>query len=368
MATAIIVIDVLAQWGIPESAIAPVGFLAAQLLALVWVFLRPRARTAVIFIAVSAICIAGYQLTLLTAAPSIADPSPFLVNRPVMVICAIGAVTGTTRGGIIWTTAALLLGESASIAVHVGLGHALRPGLGPVLVWVLIVILMLWLRRSRAIQAERVPDAAALDRETQRLQHESDAEDRAAAVIHDTVLSDLAAIVHGLAMLPDHHRRHLRENVGRLRAAMSGEAETAASASASIDLDLLGVVSDLQWKGLTVDLSGSDSALTQLTKHGRSAALNAIRAALENVLLHSGTASADLFIDDNAHQVMIMVVDQGVGFDPDAVGSDRLGVRLSIIKRVEDCAGSATVWSELGVGTSLLLTLPKAEGGGRGGE
>jgi signal transduction histidine kinase len=138
---------------------------------------------------------------------------------------------------------------------------------------------------------------------------------------------------------------------------MSGTGED--TESGSVDVELLSVVSDLQWRGLTVEVSGRGSAIARLSKPARAAALNAIRAALENVLEHAGTESADLFIDDNADQVMIMVVDQGRGYDADAVGSDRLGLRLSIVKRVEDCGGQATVWTQPGVGTSVVLTLPK---------
>jgi len=53
-----------------------------------------------------------------------------------------------------------------------------------------------------------------------------------------------------------------------------------------------------------------------------------------------------------------MVIDQGVGFDVDAVPSDRLGLRASVVRRVEDAGGTVRIWSKPNSGTSVLITLP----------
>lgn len=357
LATVVLVIDQLAHRGLGAAAIAPAGFLAAQLAALILMFLRPRPRTGIIYLATGVVSIAGYQLALLTIDPTIGDTSQYLLNRPIVALCAIGAITGRPIGGIQWSTAALLAGELTSVAVQFALGLRVALGIGPLLAYLLIVILMLWIRRSATNQAARMPDGRSIDEETKRLEEERDAEARAAAIVHDTVLSDLAAIVHGRVVLTEHDRKHLRDNIQRLNSAMAGTSEP--TASGRVDLDLLGVVSDLQWRGLSVEISGAGSALSLLDPPTRTATLSAISAALENVLVHAGTTSADLFIDDNADEVMIMVVDQGSGFETDAVGDDRLGLRLSIVKRIEDCGGRATLWSRPGVGTSVLFSLPK---------
>ena len=350
------VADVMSRHGDAEAAIAPLGFLAAQLAALTLLYLRPRPRTAVLFIIVSVACVVGYEAALYSYGPTMSGASQYLANRPIVALCAIGAVTGTPVSGIQWSTAGLLAGEVASTALQLVMGRTVELGIGPFLAWLLIVVLMLWIRRSARAQSS-VPDPRNVDEETLRLEAERDAEARAASVVHDTVLSDLAAIVHGRVVLTEHDRQHLRQNVARLSAAMSGTVD--ATECWSVDEELLGVVSDLQWRGLTVEVSGRGSAIAELSLPARTAALDAIRAALENVLAHAGTESADLFIDDNADQVMIMLVDKGRGYDAHAVGGDRLGLRLSIVKRVEDCGGRATVWTQPGVGTSVLLLFPK---------
>jgi signal transduction histidine kinase len=53
-----------------------------------------------------------------------------------------------------------------------------------------------------------------------------------------------------------------------------------------------------------------------------------------------------------------MIVDSGSGFDPHEIGDDRLGVRASIIQRVEAVGGYARVWSTPGNGTSVLISMP----------
>ena len=357
--TAVIVVDVLASIGLVQAAITPIACLVVQLAALALLYLRPRPRFAIIYIVVGVVCIAGFQLALFSAAPSAAEIDPYLANRPIVALCAIGAVTGRPIGGIQWSTAALIAGELTSVLVQLSLGRSVELGVGPLLAYLLVVTLMLWLRRSSTNQTG-VPDERRVDEETVRLEQEREAEARAAAVIHDTVLSDLAAIVHGRVVLTEHDRQHLRENMLRLTSAMAGDSEP--TASVPVDLELLSVVSDLRWRGLSVEISGSGAALSLLDDPTRAAALGAIRAALENVLVHAGTSSADVFIDDNPDEVMVMVVDQGKGFEAEAVGDDRLGLRLSILKRVEDGGGRATLWSRPGVGTSVVLSLPKRAG------
>jgi signal transduction histidine kinase len=59
-----------------------------------------------------------------------------------------------------------------------------------------------------------------------------------------------------------------------------------------------------------------------------------------------------------ADDITLMVTDQGAGFDMAKIPADRLGVRTSIIQRIEDVGGSAQIWSSPGGGTSVVLTIP----------
>ena len=53
--------------------------------------------------------------------------------------------------------------------------------------------------------------------------------------------------------------------------------------------------------------------------------------------------------------------DRGVGFDPDAVASDRHGLRDSIVERMRRHGGTAEVRSNAGSGTEIRLTQPIRE-------
>jgi signal transduction histidine kinase len=54
----------------------------------------------------------------------------------------------------------------------------------------------------------------------------------------------------------------------------------------------------------------------------------------------------------------VFVRDRGTGFDPDAVPEDRLGLRESVIGRMDRAGGSARVRSTSGEGTEIALHLP----------
>jgi signal transduction histidine kinase len=51
-----------------------------------------------------------------------------------------------------------------------------------------------------------------------------------------------------------------------------------------------------------------------------------------------------------------------VGFDPDKVGEDRLGVRRSIIERMERHGGKAEIRSSPGNGTEVRIAVERRPG------
>ena len=50
--------------------------------------------------------------------------------------------------------------------------------------------------------------------------------------------------------------------------------------------------------------------------------------------------------------------DRGIGFDPEQVAEDRLGLRGSIVGRVERHGGTVTIRSAPGEGTEVQMSLP----------
>ena len=62
-------------------------------------------------------------------------------------------------------------------------------------------------------------------------------------------------------------------------------------------------------------------------------------------------------VEDTA--CLCFVRDRGVGFDIDAVGDDRQGLRGSIIGRIERHGGQVSVRSTPGTGTEVEIRMPR---------
>jgi signal transduction histidine kinase/phage shock protein PspC (stress-responsive transcriptional regulator) len=86
------------------------------------------------------------------------------------------------------------------------------------------------------------------------------------------------------------------------------------------------------------------------------AMLSAAREAAVNAAKHSAAAKVDIFAEVDGSDVDLFVRDRGIGFEPDAVPDDRLGVRRSIVDRMERHGGSAEIRSTVGEGTEVRLS------------
>jgi len=56
--------------------------------------------------------------------------------------------------------------------------------------------------------------------------------------------------------------------------------------------------------------------------------------------------------------IQVKVVDEGTGFDPTTVPTERLGVRVSILERMSSAGGYADIESAPGEGTIVTLHWP----------
>ncbi|HLU63730.1 MAG TPA: ATP-binding protein, partial [Protaetiibacter sp.] len=80
--------------------------------------------------------------------------------------------------------------------------------------------------------------------------------------------------------------------------------------------------------------------------------------AMVNSLQHAGTARRWVVVRGGSSEVTVEVGDDGCGFDPDAVPTERLGVRVSILERVASVGGSAVIDTAPGTGTVVALRWP----------
>ena len=94
----------------------------------------------------------------------------------------------------------------------------------------------------------------------------------------------------------------------------------------------------------------------------RTAALvQAAGEAMTNAARHSGADRVSVYVESTPTQVDVWVTDQGRGFNPDLVGTDRLGIRESIIGRMQRSGGTASITSDQEDGTEVHLHLPREE-------
>ena len=240
-----------------------------------------------------------------------------------LVLVLVGVLLVVVRGGDPAYFGRVLL---ATLTVLGGAGLVLAP-------WAV----RLW----RDLDTER----AARAREAERAD--------IAAHLHDSVLQTLALIQRSagdqaqVARLARAQERDLREWLYGPRDDGSDVMLAAAVKQAVAEVeDRLGVAVEVVVVG-DRRLDGSGAALVA-----------ALREAVSNAVRHAG-APVTVYVETGPDGVEAFVRDRGPGFDPDAVPVDRLGVRESIVGRMQRHGGTATIRSTPD-GTEVRLELPEA--------
>jgi signal transduction histidine kinase len=210
-----------------------------------------------------------------------------------------------------------------------------------------------------------VPNFDELEAETQRLARGEDLSRRTTAAVHDTVLNDLSIVMNTTDTLDERTVARLLQDLEQLRSAewisQTTAIPTADDEDASLRNEIMRMVSDFQWRGLSIHVTGYGSGVYRLDPDVARALVGSVSAAFENVLRHSGASVAELEVIYGEDVITVMVSDQGAGFDLAAVPRDRLGVRGSIVDRMDSVGGSARIWSSPGSGTTVMLTVPILE-------
>jgi signal transduction histidine kinase len=173
-----------------------------------------------------------------------------------------------------------------------------------------------------------------------------------AAHLHDSVLQTLALLQKNAgdqATVATLARRQERE----LRAWLYGNDEqpddslvAALRASAADVEDTHHVPVEV----IAVGDAALDSDVAAVAKAAREAMINAAK--------HAGVDRIDVYAEADGHTTSVFVRDRGVGFDPESMAEDRMGVRGSIVGRVERHGGTVTIRSNPGEGTEIAMTMP----------
>ncbi|MCU1579114.1 MAG: hypothetical protein JWP19_1318 [Rhodoglobus sp.] len=360
-----ILIEYTVDHDIVGSLAMPLGILVVMLGLAVVAFLFPRAWVAVVYLVLASAGAVAFELSLIAAHAAIAQDGLFLLNRPAVSLVLIGVGATTTLSGITWSAVGFLVSTLVTVVVSTVAYTPLSTGWGPLLIFAAYVLAYLLLQAIQASQRRRLPNFDDLEKETLRLGAEENLRARVAAAVHDTLLNDLSIVMTAPDELDDRIRARLHEDLDTLTSA-EWQHESAAvtvldDQDSSLRNQIMLVISDLQWRGLTVHVTGSGPGIYRVAPKAATAIVDAIRACLENVLRHAGTTVAELDLAYTPDDIAIMVSDEGTGFDTDTVAADRLGLRQSVVERIRSVNGSVRIWSTPGAGTSVLIRVPVVE-------
>jgi signal transduction histidine kinase len=273
-----------------------------------------------------------------------------------------------------WAAAGVLAGPAGAAGRSPAAGAAVLLGVA-VVAW---AGLRLMTRRAEAAdtaldRADRDARAefVSLTRSTERREHDR--------LLHDTVLNTLTALARGTGTAVSEVRARCRHDVTLMEYALrdTGAAdEEALGPCGGLVIGIEAVAAGLRDRGLTVhvDVCGRVPALAgvavgpldgdwpEVPVQVATALAHAVREALANVASHAGTGEAWVELrptppDGPAPSGLEVIVrDEGTGFDPARTDPARLGVRRSIIERVADWGGTASVHSAPGQGTVVRMS------------
>jgi signal transduction histidine kinase len=199
-----------------------------------------------------------------------------------------------------------------------------------------------WMKMVRDLNAER----SARIREQERAE--------VAAHVHDSVLHTLTLIQRHVdnprevARLARAQERELRGWLYRPRT------DPAATVTSEVER-VAAEVEDAHGVAIEVVVVG-DAPLDE----SLSALLHATREALVNAAKYARDSPISVYAEVEPGQVTIFVRDRGPGFDPTTVPEDRLGLRQSVVGRMQRHGGLATVRSADGEGTEVQLEMPRS--------
>jgi signal transduction histidine kinase len=259
--------------------------------------------------------------------------------------------------------AGFVLGESAARAAAVVVGNPIKIDVAAftLFVGVLGLRIMSLIASERNARVQQRLDRAAQDEELFLVRE--GVELRASALLHDTVLNNLAAISSSPAGPPSGQlRKGVQHDIEMLvREDWWGEAAKSVNATSSAEWQFSALNASIELMrdmGLAVDVTGDIEVIERLSVEQSATVALAVHQCLVNVMKHAETGKAELVLAESDQEVSVMVVDGGRGFVLANSHGDRLGLRQSVRRRIEAVGGSVRVWSTPGRGTSIVIRIP----------
>lgn len=277
------------------------------------------------------------------------------VTLPGAWVAAPLLVIAIHAGRRIATLVALVIGAvDAAVRGWFVIGLPPEPSLNATALLLLTGFITAYVARLAADTEQRLAHAAEREAATRE-------RERLARGIHDSVLQVLALIQRRGSEIGGEAAQLGRlagEQEATLRTLVAGSRPANDAPSALVDLR------ERLSRFAQIEVTISSPATPVLLPAAKADAITAaVGAALDNVALHCGpNAPAWVLVEEERDGVTVTVRDDGPGFAEnrlvEAKKEGRLGIAQSIIGRVRDAGGTATVTSEPGNGTEIELRLP----------
>ena len=328
----------------------------------------PSSFIALGYLAIGGLCVVWYTMiasTQLDTPVANDDFTIVLLKLALILVIGVGPSLGAS---MLWSTAGYLVGVAASLVAMLLLGVEWRFDLVSFVVWFIVMGLLAVLRVDRLTGRDSQSEIYRAARDEMLAEVRRVFEQRATALLHDTVLNQLAVITTTQQELSAVARAAIRADLETIvgqewfDVAPPEEEGDAPPSAAGTHLDrvtrLRGIIDGAAAGEVQVGFAGDTTVLDALDSEAFDEFSRAIGQCVANVRRHAGTDSADVVLGGAAGEVSAMVIDGGRGFVLDDRTDGRLGVGTSIVGRLETIGGSATVWSQPGKGTSVLLRVP----------
>jgi signal transduction histidine kinase len=207
---------------------------------------------------------------------------------------------------------------------------------------------------------------------------QEDERKRIARELHDETTQDLAVLAMGIDAAQDAYRNGLTPRLDEVKALAVRTLEDVHRLILDLRpsvLDDLGLLSAIRWyadralvsRGVSVRCEFGD--LPRLPPEMETALFRICQETLSNVARHAQASAVLVQVGVERGQVVIDIEDDGKGFDEAALshgdGRKHWGL-MGIRERAEILGGVATVSSEPGQGTHVVVQIPVPRDGGRG--
>jgi signal transduction histidine kinase len=190
---------------------------------------------------------------------------------------------------------------------------------------------------------------------------------RMARELHDQTGQALTSILLGLRAIEDADAGEIHSRVAGLRDLVTEALQDVRRLAVDLrptTLDDFGVVTAIerlcgdvaQKSGISIDFHATREG-RRMPREVESCVYRVVQEALTNVIKHADAAHVSVLLSPGDRDLTLLVEDDGAGFEPAHVPSERLGL-VGMRERVALVNGTLTVESAPGGGTTLRVTVP----------